>query len=460
MRLDERGKKGGVARRERLHSRATTALLTVWAALTVAPAAAHDPPRIVAGPMFTSVGDEIIVWVQTDSGALVRFEAEPRTEGGDQPRVSISLRQVNLDQHIHTGKARLMAAVPYRCSILSSGHAPHTLLDDITITPPPPPGHPGRYAIAFGSCSHQERFPERQPIWEVVARQKPDCFFFIGDNIYLPNRAREYPPTRAEVLKLYCETYNRERRMPEMQPLLRSTMSFALWDDHDFGPNNSDRTWKWKDVALESMNLYFPNRYGLPDAPGCFYRFSWGDVDVFMLDDRTYRDPNNDPQRQTFLGKKQLAWLKDGLAESKASFKLIVCGNQALSDTHPHESWGVQFRPERDEFLEWLWERKTSGVIFLAGDRHFAELVCKKDPKKRGPDLWELTSSPLANEHYKAGPSFANPDRIAAYSDGVNVGVLKFDTTADPPRVELNVLDVRGNPVIRHQVVAAPRAEK
>ena len=88
-------------------------------------------------------------------------------------------------------------------------------------------------------------------------------------------------------------------RVPELQPLMRSTAMFAIWDDHDFGPNNSDRTWKWKDVAFEVFREYFPGDYGLPGAAGCFHKFSWGDIDVFMLDDRSFRDPNKHPYRET-----------------------------------------------------------------------------------------------------------------------------------------------------------------
>ena len=88
----------------------------------------------------------------------------------------------------------------------------------------------------------------------------------------------------------------------------------------------------------------------------------------------------------------------------------------------------------------------------MSGDRHFAELTRKRDPKGKGSDLWELTSSPLANDVYKDGPTFESPDRFAAYSDGVNFGVLDFDTTGRSPRVTLRVLDVQGKDVIRHRV--------
>lgn len=421
---------------------------------------AEEPVRIIAGPMFTIVGPgRVMIWVQTNRPAklgasVARLRSDPKQLVEDTQVLNWKTTEEN--RNIGTLAVQVSPGEIREFSISSHTSSPEefrTHFDLKTrIRIPPAMGERGQYTFAFGSCSHQERFPDSQPIWDVIVKQKPDAFLFIGDNIYLPNRAEEYPATREEVFKLYCDIYDRQRQIADLQPLLRSTMSFALWDDHDYGPNDSDRTWKWKDVALEALDLYFPNNYGLPDAPGCFYKFAWGDIDVFMLDDRTYRDPNRDPERKTFLGARQLAWLKGGLADSKATFKLIVCGNQMLSDTHPHESWGVQFRPERDAFLDWLWERRITGVIFLAGDRHFAELVRKKDPKDRGEDLWELTSSPLANRHYEDGPSFKNAERVAAYGDGVNVGVLKFDTLADPPRVELLILDVEGKPVIRQKV--------
>lgn len=423
---------------------------------------AEEPVKIVAGPMFTVTGDkgDVAIWFQTNRSVRVGLVIKAITED-PQGNYKGSMEETWEDQaptdparniFIHQWPSapakytRIEMTISHQDGVNRSG------LFKGKIPVRPHAGKPGRYTIAFGSCSHQEKFGEHQPIWDVIVRQKPDCFLFIGDNIYLPNKLEEFPQKRDEVFKLYCDSYDRQRRMPEMQALLGSTVSFALWDDHDFGGNNSDRTWPWKGAALEAMNLYFPNQYGACGGKGCYYKFSWGDIDVFMTDDRTFRDPNGDPKRKTFLGEKQLAWLKEGLAGSRASFKLVVCGNQMLADTHPHESWGVQFRPERDAFLDWLLEKKITGVIFLSGDRHFAELTRKRDPKGKGRDLWELTSSPLANDVYKDGPTFESPDRVAAYSDGVNFGVLDFDTVGRSPRVTLRVLDVQGKDVIRHRV--------
>lgn len=431
------------------------------------PAVADEPLKIIAGPMFTMMGDkgDMAIWFQTNRGGQVGLDIKSKTEDRsgkfkaslEETWDDLALASQSRNIFIHEWPNAPEEFNRTEVTIRQESGAGRRDLFKGEVPMLPRAGKPGRYTIAFGSCSHQEKFDEHQPIWDVVVKQKPDCFLFIGDNIYLPNKVEEFPKKRAEVLKLYCDTYDHQRRIPEMQPLLRSTISFALWDDHDFGANNSDNTWPWKGVAREALNLYFPNQYGECGGKGCNYKFAWGDIDVFMTDDRTFRDPNNDPNRKTFLGEKQLAWLKDGLTNSQATFKLIVCGNQMLADTHPHESWGVQFRPERDKFLDWLWEKKTGGVIFLNGDRHFAELTRKRDPKGKGADLWELTSSPLANDPYKDGPSFESPDRVAAYSDGVNVGILKFDTTGKNPFVDLHVLDVNGKDVIRQRVDGSTR---
>ncbi|MFX6315253.1 alkaline phosphatase D family protein, partial [Acinetobacter baumannii] len=66
--------------------------------------------------------------------------------------------------------------------------------------------------------------------------------------------------------------------------------------------------------------------------PGRLYRtISYGPhLDVFMLDERSYRGPNG-PNLQSeyapdawFLGPDQLAWLKRALLNSRATWKVIA----------------------------------------------------------------------------------------------------------------------------------------
>lgn len=422
-----------------------------------------DTLKVIAGPLFSVVDPATLrVWVQTNEPAELEClftsaaYAGRRDENADGSSVSVKFETRGASHPMGAVSLRITPDTEYDVVFRKDGTGDRPILARGHVETPPKRGQPGACTIAFGSCAHTKRYPT-QAIWRVVAEEKPGCFLFIGDNVYLPNGERSFPDSRREVEALYRAYYERQFQIAELQRVLGITISYAIWDDHDYGPNNSDRTWRWKGVALDVLKEYFPNEYGLPDAPGCFYEFSWGDLDFFMLDDRTFRDPNLDPNRKTFLGSRQLAWLKRGLMASNAAFKIVVCGNQVLSATGDHEGWGVDFPEERDAFLEWIWSEPIDGVLFLAGDRHFAELVVKRDPKGRGNDLWELTSSPLANFHHPLAYRVPNEDRRAIYTGGVNVGVLRFDTTAKPPRVEMRVLDVKGDEVIGRTVRRANR---
>jgi len=431
------------------------------------PSLQPDASDIIAGPMLTwdtTTGD-LHPWFMTKGGGSLWLYSGSATK-------SIAMKDISAESYPICGRATDMDVMTCRikrqnyveCDGIQLTLVKYdpkkvkkledaVILGTATCPPIPSAGEPTQLTLAFGSCSHQEKFAESQPIWNAVVKEKPNIFLFIGDNIYAPSGASDYPDDKEKVRTIFRKLYAQNRQIPELQPLLRSAYCFGLWDDHDYGPNNSDSTFKHKDVALEVFREFFPGTYGLPCAPGCFQKITWGDVDVFMLDDRSFRDGNFDGGRKTMFGKAQLDWLKSGLKNSKAKVKLIVNGNQMLSDKHIYESWGGLFPKECGDFLRFIWDNKITGTIFLAGDRHFAELIRKPDPKGIGPDLYELTSSPLANGHFDRGGKEPNAERLAKYTDGVNFGLLKIDTTVTPLVVEMMVKDVDGTAVISERVV-------
>ena len=92
--------------------------------------------------------------------------------------------------------------------------------------------------------------------------------------------------------------------------LLRRIPQYAIWDNHDYGPEPTDKRLKNKEQTLEAFKMFWPNpAYGEADNPGVYFKFRRGDVDFFMTDDRYNRDPNNAPEdgRKSYLGAKQFA---------------------------------------------------------------------------------------------------------------------------------------------------------
>jgi alkaline phosphatase D len=151
---------------------------------------------------------------------------------------------------------------------------------------------------------------------------------WLGDTVYLRDQEVDSPSA-------IRYRYRFSRGAPELQRFLGATSHYAIWDDHDFGPDDSDGSYPLKHVTTDLFKRYWPAiHHGLPDVPGVFQTFVLSDIRVFLLDDRTYRVPDNTPDgpAKTFLGKGQKDWFKEALLSSTETFKIVAIGTQAFSE--------------------------------------------------------------------------------------------------------------------------------
>jgi len=181
-----------------------------------------------------------------------------------------------------------------------------------------------------------------------------------------------------------------------MQAFLASTHNYAILDDHDFGPNDSDRGFWNKNQTLEAFDIMWPNpSHGVGNIEGAITSFQWGDADFFLLDNRTHRSPNRRKTgERTQLGEEQLQWLVDNLAASYATFKFVVIGGQVLSTSPTYESYSnYGFDDERQRIIDYIYAENIKNVVILSGDVHFSEIsVLQEDGR---PTIWDITASPL-----------------------------------------------------------------
>ena len=226
-------------------------------------------------------------------------------------------------------------------------------------------------------------------IYDHIADMHPDFFLWLGDNIYL--REPDWN-TRAGIF----HRYSHDRAIPELQKLLATTHQYAILDDHDFGPNDSDKSFWNKNETFNAFKLFWANpSFGVGDLKSATTFFSWNDCDFFLLDNRSFRDPNKRiKENKTQLGEEQLQWLFDNLVNSYGTFKFVVMGGQFLSNSGMYESYtNYGFEKERQRIIDYIYEQGIKNVIFLTGDVHFSEIsVLKSDDK---PTIWDITSSPL-----------------------------------------------------------------
>lgn len=291
---------------------------------------------------------------------------------------------------------------------------------------------PPDFRFVIGSCAYINDSLYDRPgnpyggeyeIFEAIAAQKPDFMLWLGDNVYL--READWN-SYSGILYRYTHT----RSLPQLQRLWALCPHYAIWDDHDFGPNDADRGFWARHLTRQAFTLFWPNpSHGVPSVPeGITTFFEWSDAEFFLLDNRTYRAPNKRTTgTRTMLGEAQLEWLIDALKSSRATFKFVACGSQVLSTSEGFENF-ITFAAEREFLLKRIEEEGISGVIFLTGDRHFSEISVLTLPN--GQKVYDITSSPLT----------ASPFREASTRDRNS---LRIPSTLTPQRNFL-VLTVSG----------------
>ena len=403
---------------------------------------------------------EVMLWVQTTKPATVQF----RYWESDKPASKFMSRVVKASpEQAHVAHVLIEGLKPgkkFEYELMIDGKVmkrPYPLRFQTQ-----PLWHwrtdPPEFTVAFGSCAYVNETEWDRPgkpygsddeIFQTIAAKNPDLMLWIGDNTY-------YREVDWHTVAGLRHRWTHTRSLPEMQSLLGAAHNYATWDDHDYGPNDSDRGYRLKEAALDIHKLFWANQtYGADGIPGVFGRFEWGDVEFFLLDDRYHRAPNNAPndEQKTMFGKEQFQWLLDGLVSSTATFKVVVNGNQVLNPSTGGETF-YNYRHEYDRLLRVIKQQKISGVLFLSGDRHLTELVQIKDSAFY--PLYDYTSSSLT-----AGlSSFKdedNPNVVPGtlVNDAHNFGILRFSGPRTNRKVVLECWDYTGKLRWTHEIKAS-----
>ena len=99
---------------------------------------------------------------------------------------------------------------------------------------------------------------------------------------------------------------------------IRSQACTYVWDDHDFGANNSNRTSASNPAANSVYREAVPS-YAVPVTTGIYQSWMVGRVLYIASDVRSFRDPNTDPQTpaKTLLGSAQKTWMENLLSTAR-----------------------------------------------------------------------------------------------------------------------------------------------
>ena len=218
---------------------------------------------------------------------------------------------------------------------------------------------------------------------------------------------------------------------------------------------------------------YTPIRFDAHDPERIYRAFGYGpSLDIFMLDERSYRGPNSENRQGTrgaetaFLGMAQVQWLKRALLNSRATWKVIASDmplGLQVPDILGFEAWANGDGPalgrelELAELLRFIKDNTIKNVVWLTADVHYAAAHLYDPVQAQFTDFnpfWEFVAGPLhagtfgpnkldntfgPQVKFLSIPNDLKPNRPP--SDGLQFfGMVKVSGTDEVMRVSLHNL--------------------
>jgi alkaline phosphatase D len=270
--------------------------------------------------------------------------------------------------------------------------------------------------------------------YATMRQERPDFFVHCGDSIYadcpipgelkLPdggiwrNVVTAEKSKVAETLAEYRGNYKYNLLDQSLRAFNAEVPTFAQWDDHevvdDWWPGQPVRRDGYAERSMlalaarggRAFHEFTPTRQTWAEPGRIYRRIAYGPLlDVFMLDPRSYRSPNGAPDEtghDAFLGPVQLAWLKQSLRDSAATWKAIVIDlplgvvshdGIALGDGPPRGR-----EREIADLLSFIRRARIRNTVWLAADVHYTAAHWY-DPNRAVlqafDPFWEFVSGPL-----------------------------------------------------------------
>ena len=383
----------------------------------------HNVLAVTHGVVVGDVTDRsAVVWARADREGTLRV----RLSGG---------------KHRGVARLRIRAADDYTGQVALTGLRPETTyryrvgLEYGAFETAPAADDPEPVRLAFGGDVAGQNVcrdaREGFPIMETIRRLRPDVFVGLGDMIYADNgcdpvgrygNAQVPGPGPAADLATFRAHWRYNRADAASQRLLASTSYVGVWDDHevvnDFGPLSDTRSTPpytpgvhLLPIGLEAFLDYTPIAAAANTSKRLYRALRWGKhLELFVLDTRQYRDANaatDSPDRpKTMLAREQLTWLKERLAASNATWKVIVSSvpmsiPTGFPPTGGRDGWAnfdqtTGFEQELLDLLRFMESRRILNTVWITTDVHFAEAF-RYRPFAANPGfaVHELVTGPL-----------------------------------------------------------------
>jgi hypothetical protein len=225
---------------------------------------------------------------------------------------------------------------------------------------------PHSAVVLFGSCASTG---SNAAIWDTMRAVNADVFIHMGD-LHYGNITRNEP-------RRFRDAFDRCLMAPRQSAFYRSLPMAYVWDDHDFGGDESDRHSSSASAAHGVYREYVPHYPLVGNAGGTIQQaFDIGRVRVIVTDVRSARDPRAD--MPTMLGAAQRQWLLDELESASRVSALVVWANAVPWITKQNEGTHHGWAPYHQEraLIAAQIDRLglASRLLMISGDAHMAAI--------------------------------------------------------------------------------------
>ncbi len=233
-----------------------------------------------------------------------------------------------------------------------------------------PAAGPFSFTVAFSACAITA---SSHPVFNTIRQYQPLFFLHTGD--------LHYADIDSNDRHRYRQAFDAVLAAPAQAALYRVVPIAYMWDDHDYGPNDSDATAPGRLAARLTYQEYVPHYplvAGSGDVP-IYQAFTIGRVRFILTDTRSERTPKIAPDNaaKTMMGAAQKTWFKQELLNANGVYPVIIWVSTSPWLADPpgsgDDNW-AGYTTERQELADFIANHGIHSLFMLSGDVHMVAI--------------------------------------------------------------------------------------
>jgi len=258
---------------------------------------------------------------------------------------------------------------------------------------------PYRFSASYASCMTND---STALTYKRIATYSPNIFIHMGDLFYWDGSTEpNYLNDRESVYQSVFASgssyikYPSSVANPNYYPLLIKEIAMDyIWDDHDYGPNNSDGTFINRAYGSQAVDTILPH-HTFPSSTSfyesasvtlstkaLYHTYNAGRIKFIVTDNRSQRSPYTDPDSSSKViwDNEQESWFMSQMQDTTYPVKVWVNSFPwEGDDTNPlwtgDDGW-EKYTTYRSKIADFFTSHSSSigKIIILSGDAHMTSM--------------------------------------------------------------------------------------